>query len=60
MRTSGRLQRAFSPAPIRAGAILARDRCASICTRPTWSIPHHMLALERVLARAGRSRGAIT
>jgi predicted deacetylase len=60
MGTSGRLQRALSPALIRAGAILARDTLRIDLHPADLQHPRHMLALERVLARAGRSREAIT
>ncbi|HEX4483619.1 MAG TPA: DUF2334 domain-containing protein [Solirubrobacteraceae bacterium] len=60
MSTSGPLQRAFSPALIRAGEIFG-GRTLRLDLHPAdLQHPRHMLALEWVLARAGHKREAIT
>lgn len=60
MGTSGPLQRAFSPALIRAGSLMC-GRTLRLDLHPAdLQHPRHMLALEWVLGRAGRRRKAIT
>jgi predicted deacetylase len=60
MRTTGRLQRTLSPALIRAGALLSGETLRLDLHPADLQHPRHMLALERVLERAGRRREAIT
>ena len=60
MGTDGPLRRALSPALIRAGACCAGRTCAWTSIRRISQHPRHMIALERVLHRAGRRREAIT
>jgi predicted deacetylase len=60
MSASGPLQRAFSPALIRAGGMLG-GRTLRLDLHPSdLQHPRHMIALEWVLGRAGRRRQAIT
>ncbi len=57
---AGTLQRALSPALIRAGAMLAGDTLRLDLHPSDLQHPRHMLALERVLERAAPRRTAIT
>ena len=57
---AGALQSALSPALIRAGAMLAGDTLRLDLHPSDLQHPRHMLALERVLARAAPTRAAIT
>jgi predicted deacetylase len=58
--TSGPMQRALSPALIRAGSLVC-GRTLRIDLHPTdLQHPRHMIALEWVLGRAGHRREAIT
>jgi predicted deacetylase len=58
--TSGPMQRALSPALIRAGSLVC-GRTLRIDLHPAdLQHPRHMIALEWVLGRAGHSREAIT
>jgi predicted deacetylase len=54
------LRRALSPAAIRVGGLLSRDTLRLDVHPADLQQPRHMLALERVLGRAGRYREAIT
>jgi len=54
------LQRALSPAAIRAGGLLSRNTLRLDVHPADLQHPRHMLALEWVLGRAGRHREAIT
>jgi predicted deacetylase len=60
MGTSGPLQRALSPALIRAGGMLGGETLRLDLHPADLEHPRHMLALEWVLHRAGRRRAAIT
>jgi predicted deacetylase len=60
MNTSGRLQRALSPALIRAGGALCRNTLRIDLHPSDLQHPRQMLALDWVLSRAGASREAIT
>ncbi|HTA35604.1 MAG TPA: hypothetical protein VK761_02715, partial [Solirubrobacteraceae bacterium] len=60
MSASGPLQRAFSPALIRAGGMFG-GRTLRLDLHPAdLQHPRHMIALEWVLGRAGGRRQAIT
>jgi predicted deacetylase len=60
MGAESRLRRALSPAMIRAGALLAGSTLRLDIHPADLQHPRHMLALERVLGRAGTHREAIT
>jgi predicted deacetylase len=60
MGTRGTVQRTFSPALVRTGAMLAGDTLRLDLHPTDLQHPRHMLALERVLARAAPRRAAIT
>jgi predicted deacetylase len=60
MGTTNRLQRALSPALIRAGAMLSRETLRLDLHPSDLQHPRHMIALERVLQRAASQRIAIT
>jgi len=60
MGTESPLQRALSPALIRAGGLLCRNTLRLDIYPSDLQHPRHMLALEWVLHRTGRRRRAIT
>ncbi len=60
LSSAGVLQRTLSPALVRAGAMLAGDTLRLDLHPSDLQHPRHMLALERVLARAAPQRTAIT
>jgi predicted deacetylase len=60
MGTDGALQRALSPAMIRAGGLLCGENLRLDLHPADLQHPRHMIALEWVLHRAGRRRQAIT
>jgi len=60
MGTHSLLRRALSPSLIRAGALLAGSTMRLDLHPADLQHPRHMLALERVLGRAGMRREAIT
>jgi predicted deacetylase len=60
MGTDGRVQRAFSPALLRAGALLCGSTLRLDLHPADLQHPRHMIALDRVLARAASRRKAIT
>ena len=60
MGTDGRLQRAVSPALLRAGGVLCGSTLRLDLHPADLQHPRHMIALDRVLARAANRRKAIT
>jgi predicted deacetylase len=58
--SEGRLRRALAPSLIRAGSLLQGDTLRLDLHPADLERPRHMLALERVLSRAGGRRMAIT
>lgn len=58
--TSGPVRRALSPSLVRAGALLAGTTLRLDLHPADLQYPRHMLALERVLRRAGTRRTAVT
>jgi uncharacterized protein len=58
--TDGRLRRALSPFLIRAGGVLCGELLRVDLYPSDLEHPRHVLALERVLARNGRTRRAVT
>jgi predicted deacetylase len=60
MGTDSRLQRALSPALIRLGSLLCGATMRLDLHPADLQYPRHMIALERLLSRAGTARRAIT
>jgi uncharacterized protein len=60
MGTDGRLQRACSPALLRAGGLVCGSTLRLDLHPADLQHPRHMIALDRVLARAASRRKAIT
>ena len=60
MGSESTLRRALSPALIRAGSLLCGNTLRLDLHPADLQHPRHMLALERVLQRAGGRREAIT
>lgn len=58
--SSGRLQRALSPALMRAGALVSRGTLRLDLRPSDLDHPRHMLALEWVLQRSAKTREAVT